>query len=111
MLVYVDPQVVVVNKTAGINTVPFEPGERGTLNQLVAGLLPRTHGKGPPSSLGVVQRLDRETSGLLVFLRTFEDRQILAAWLGALGAPGLPGHRPRKHCQTDFSQPPRSKPR
>ena len=83
VLVYVDPQVVVVNKPAGINTVPFEPGERGTLDQLVAGLLPRTHGKGPPSSLGVVQRLDRETSGLLVFARTFSAKKILAAQLRA----------------------------
>ncbi|HEX7466517.1 MAG TPA: RluA family pseudouridine synthase, partial [Usitatibacter sp.] len=82
-LVYVDAQIVVVNKPAGINTVPFEAGERGTLDQLVAALLPRTRGKGPPSSLGVVQRLDRETSGVLVFARTFAAKKILAAQLRA----------------------------
>jgi 23S rRNA pseudouridine1911/1915/1917 synthase len=73
----------VVNKPAGINTVPFEPGERGTLDQLVALLLPRARGKGPPASLGVVQRLDRETSGVLVFARTFSAKKILAAQLRA----------------------------
>jgi 23S rRNA pseudouridine1911/1915/1917 synthase len=80
-LVYVDPQVVVVDKPAGISTVPYEPGERGTLDQLVAGLLPRTRGKGPPPSLGVVQRLDKETSGVLVFARTFAAKKILSSQL------------------------------
>src|SRR5450432_3751049 len=82
-LVYVDPHIVVVNKPAGISTVPFEPGERGTLDQLVAALLPRARSKGPPTSLGVVQRLDRETSGVLVFARTFSAKKILAAQLRA----------------------------
>jgi 23S rRNA pseudouridine1911/1915/1917 synthase len=82
-LVYVDPHVVVVNKPPGLNTVPFEAGERGTLDQLVAALLPRPRGKGPPASLGVVQRLDRETSGLLVFARTFSAKKILASQLRA----------------------------
>jgi 23S rRNA pseudouridine1911/1915/1917 synthase len=82
-LVYVDPHLVVVNKPAGINTVPYESGERGTLDQLVAALLPRARGKGPPESLGVVQRLDRETSGALVFARTFAAKKVLAGQLRA----------------------------
>jgi len=80
-LVYVDPHIVVVEKPPGISTVPYEPGERGTLEQLVAAILPRAHEKGPPSSLGVVQRLDKETSGLLVFARTFAAKKVLAAQL------------------------------
>ena len=83
-LVYVDAQVVVVDKPAGISTVPFEPGERGTLDQLVAALLPRTGGKkGPPTTLGVVQRLDKETSGVLVFARTFAAKKIIGSQLRA----------------------------
>src|SRR5688572_14992107 len=78
-LVYVDPHIVVVDKPAGISTVPYETGERGTLDQLVAVLLPRARGKGPPASLGVVQRLDKETSGLVVFARTFGAKKALAA--------------------------------
>jgi 23S rRNA pseudouridine1911/1915/1917 synthase len=82
-LVYVDPHVVVVNKPVGISTVPYEPGERGTLDQIVAAMLPRPRGKGPPPSLGVVQRLDKETSGLLVFARTFVAKKVLASQLRA----------------------------
>jgi 23S rRNA pseudouridine1911/1915/1917 synthase len=82
-LVYVDPHVVVVDKPAGISTVPYDAGERGTLDQLVAALLPRTRGKGPPPSLGVVQRLDKETSGLIVFARTLGAKKALAAQLRA----------------------------
>src|SRR5687768_14235764 len=51
-LIYVDPHIVVVNKPAGISTVPYDAGERGTLDQLVAALLPRSRGKGPPGTLG-----------------------------------------------------------
>jgi 23S rRNA pseudouridine1911/1915/1917 synthase len=80
-LVYVDPHLVVVEKPAGISTVPYEPGERGTLDQLVAALLPRSRGKGPPATLGVVQRLDKETSGLIVFARSFAAKKVLASQL------------------------------
>jgi 23S rRNA pseudouridine1911/1915/1917 synthase len=82
-IVYVDPHVVVVDKPAGISTVPYEPGERGTLDQLVADLLPRARVKGPPTSLGVVQRLDKDTTGLIVFARTFSAKKVLASQLRA----------------------------
>ncbi len=82
-LVYVDPHLVVVDKPAGISTVPYEPGERGTLDQLVAAILPKPRGKGPPPSLGVVQRLDKETSGLIVFARSFGAKKALASQLRA----------------------------
>ena len=82
-IVYLDPHVVVVDKPAGISTVPYEEKERGTLNQLVAASLPKARGKGPPPSLGVVQRLDKETSGLIVFARSFGAKKGLAAQLRA----------------------------
>ncbi len=68
-LVYVDSQVVVVEKPAGVATVPFEDSERDTLDALVAELVSRGTGA-RPRPLGVVHRLDKETSGLLVFART-----------------------------------------
>jgi 23S rRNA pseudouridine1911/1915/1917 synthase len=69
-LVHIDAEVVVVRKPAGLLTVPFDD-ERDTLVSLarvaLARRLPRgTHVPG----LRVVQRLDKETSGLLVFART-----------------------------------------
>jgi 23S rRNA pseudouridine1911/1915/1917 synthase len=70
VLVHVDSHIVVVDKPAGIATVPHDD-ERDTLDRLVQSLLRKTARPGttvPP--LGVVQRLDKETSGLLVFSRT-----------------------------------------
>src|SRR3982751_4904697 len=34
-ILYLDPQLVVVEKPAGISTVPYDEHERGTLDQLV----------------------------------------------------------------------------
>jgi 23S rRNA pseudouridine1911/1915/1917 synthase len=82
-LVYVDPHIVVVDKPAGVSTVPYDPGERGTLVELVAALLPRSHRKGPPGTLGVVQRLDKDTTGLIVFARSFAAKKVLASQLRA----------------------------
>jgi 23S rRNA pseudouridine1911/1915/1917 synthase len=78
-LVYVDPHLVVVRKPAGISTVPFEPGERNTLDQLVRALLTRLDRRGRVEpGLGVVHRIDKETTGLLVFARTLAAKRHLA---------------------------------
>jgi 23S rRNA pseudouridine1911/1915/1917 synthase len=69
-LVHVDAHVVVVRKPAGIATVPHED-ERDTLDRVVQSLLRRTARPGTSvAPLGVVQRLDKDTSGLIVFART-----------------------------------------
>lgn len=67
LFVHVDSQVVVVNKPAGIATVPFENSERNSLDRLVQSELGRG---GRSAPLHVVHRLDKETSGVLVFART-----------------------------------------
>lgn len=64
----VDREVVVVDKPPGLNSVPFEPDERDTLQHRVQDQLRRRFGPSPP--LRVVQRLDRDTTGVLVFART-----------------------------------------
>jgi 23S rRNA pseudouridine1911/1915/1917 synthase len=79
---HLDEHVVVVEKPSGINTVRH-PAERAwtqrrkalspTLEDVVPRLIQRQEGrsqKGPPPRLRVVQRLDKETSGLVVFART-----------------------------------------
>jgi 23S rRNA pseudouridine1911/1915/1917 synthase len=69
-IVFEDVSIVVVRKPAGIATVPHED-ERDTLDRLVQSLLRKTARPGTSiAPLGVVQRLDKETSGLLVFART-----------------------------------------
>jgi 23S rRNA pseudouridine1911/1915/1917 synthase len=83
-IVFFDTHVVVVNKPAGVSTVPYDEGERGTLDELVRTWLGRRRTKagGPrrgPAPLGVVHRIDKETSGLVVFTRTWLAKESLAA--------------------------------
>jgi 23S rRNA pseudouridine1911/1915/1917 synthase len=79
---YLDPHLVVVEKPTGLSTVRH-PSERGwnerrkslspTLEDLVPRQIALTKGrprKGPLPRLRVVQRLDKETSGLVVFARS-----------------------------------------
>jgi 23S rRNA pseudouridine1911/1915/1917 synthase len=66
--VYVDAHLVVVEKPAGLSSVPYDPRETDNLRERVRqGLRERERRAIPP--LGVVHRLDKETSGLLVFAR------------------------------------------
>lgn len=77
LLVHTDPDLVVVDKSAGILTVPTARGESNTLVQR----LRRHLGRGRPFAprLTVVHRLDREVSGLLVFARSEATAQALQA--------------------------------
>ncbi len=69
-LVYLDAQLLVVHKPSGLSSVPFDDHERGALSQLLPALLRRRGATGRSVDVGVVHRLDKETSGLLVFTRT-----------------------------------------
>lgn len=77
-IVHADRDVVVVDKPAGMLCVPDAPGTKGTLADLTRTLL-RGIGRGPDTALGVVHRLDRDTSGLVVFARTATAKRMLAA--------------------------------
>lgn len=67
-VVYEDDSVLIVDKPAGIVTHPSKGHDRGTL---VHGLLARqVAGGDDPLRPGIVHRLDRDTSGLLVVART-----------------------------------------
>lgn len=66
-ILYVDAQVVVVQKPPGISTVPYDENERGTLDQLLMETLSE---RGRRAPLGIVHRIDKETSGVVVFART-----------------------------------------
>lgn len=111
-----DEHVLVVNKPRGLTVHPAA-SERGAT--LVHGLLARSHGLssvGPDYRPGIVHRLDKETTGLLVVAKTDEahwrlaeqvqaksmERRYVARVYGSLGAermtldgdigrhPGLP---------------------
>lgn len=73
-ILHVDAQVVVVEKPAGVSTVPYDEAEQGTLDQLVMETLSE---RGRRAPLGVVHRIDKETSGVVVFARTLAAKHAL----------------------------------
>ena len=77
-IVFHDRDVVVVDKPAGMLTVADEPGNKDTLVEHTRTLLKRL-GAGTDAGLGVVHRLDKDTSGLIVFTRTADAKRRLAA--------------------------------
>ena len=76
-IVFSDRDVVVVDKPAGMLSIPYEPGDKDTLVDCTRALLRRRGGRGSRPELGVVHRLDKETSGLMVFARTLNAKRIL----------------------------------
>ena len=78
-VVHLDRDVVVVEKPAGLLSVPFDEADRDTLVDQTHALLRHRHGQ--RSSLGVVQRLDKDTTGLLVFARNLAAKRHLSQQL------------------------------
>jgi len=73
-ILHLDAQVVVVQKPAGISTVPYDENEHGTLDELVMETISE---RGRRAPLGVVHRIDKETSGVVVFARTLAAKTAL----------------------------------
>ena len=79
-VVFVDRDVVVVRKPAGLLTCPYEDGDKNTLVDRTRATLRRMGGSGAERYdpvLGVVHRLDKDTTGLLVFARTLPSKRAL----------------------------------
>ncbi|MGH7313679.1 MAG: RluA family pseudouridine synthase, partial [Candidatus Rokuibacteriota bacterium] len=68
-LVYEDEHILVVDKPAGMVVHPGAGHARGTLAAAVLAHAPATAGVGGPRRPGVVHRLDKGTSGLLVLAK------------------------------------------
>jgi 23S rRNA pseudouridine1911/1915/1917 synthase len=75
-----DEHLIVVDKPAGVVVHPARGHSGGTLVQALAG---RVAGGGDPERAGIVHRLDRDTSGLLVVARTEAAHAALKAQLAA----------------------------
>jgi len=78
-IVYFDRDLVVVEKPAGMLSVADEPGNKDTLGMHTRTLLRRVGGRDGDVALGVVHRLDKDTSGVMVFTRTATAHRLLAA--------------------------------
>lgn len=83
VLVYDDAHVVVIDKPAGISSVPYEERENGTAMDLVRGAWRRMGKPATSVPLHVVHRIDRATSGLLAFAKSKAAEHGLAAQLRA----------------------------
>ena len=69
-LVHEDPHLVVIEKPAGVSSVPFERKDAGTALDLVREAWRRQGRRATVTPLYTVHRIDKETSGLLCFAKT-----------------------------------------
>jgi 23S rRNA pseudouridine1911/1915/1917 synthase len=100
-VVYEDAHLLVVNKPAGLVVHPGAGAARGTLVNALLGRVRDLSGVGGVLRPGIVHRLDRGTSGLLVVAKEDETHRALARQFAgravekeylalALGAPAPP---------------------
>ncbi|HMH19540.1 MAG TPA: RluA family pseudouridine synthase [Burkholderiales bacterium] len=76
-IAFFDRDLVVVDKPVGMLSIPYEPGDKDTLVDCTRKLLRRMDGRSHRPELGVVHRLDKDTSGLMVFSRTLDAKRVL----------------------------------
>jgi 23S rRNA pseudouridine1911/1915/1917 synthase len=81
-ILHEDAHVLVLDKPAGLVVHPGAGHARGTLAAGVLAHAPGTAGVGGPRRPGVVHRLDKDTSGLLVIAKTRLAYDSLTAQLG-----------------------------
>lgn len=91
-IIYEDSQVIVIDKPAGLTVHPGAGQSRGTLVNGLVFFYPEIKNVGSPLRPGIVHRLDKDTSGLMVVARTqtayhslrrqFEDRSVEKVYLG-----------------------------
>src|SRR5215472_2500460 len=90
-IVYEDDDLVVVNKVAGMVVHPASGSPSGTLANALAWHFQELSSRAGPARPGIVHRLDRGTSGLLVVARNeashenladqFRDREVFKSYL------------------------------
>ncbi len=107
-VVHADADVIVVDKPAGLVVHPGAGNDGGTLVNGLLARFPELAAVGDPARPGIVHRLDRGTSGLLVVARTPAAYDALVGQLSrrdgraALCRPGVGrsrvGRRPRRRA-------------
>jgi 23S rRNA pseudouridine1911/1915/1917 synthase len=103
-LVFEDDDLMVINKPAGIVVHPAAGHDSGTLVNAVLGYEPDLEGIGGEERPGVVHRLDKDTSGLIVLAKNerahrwlteqFKNRAVEKTYLALVdGSPPTPAGR------------------
>lgn len=76
-VVYEDEHIIVVDKPAGLVVHPGAGTLHGTMAHGLLAVFPELRGVGPDVRPGIVHRLDKGTSGLLVVARTNDALELL----------------------------------
>ena len=103
-IVFENSDLIVVNKPAGMVVHPSPGHDSGTLVHAVLGYVPDLEGIGGEERPGIVHRLDKETSGLIVVAKTeqahrwlqdqFRSRTVEKVYLALVdGKPPTPSGR------------------
>lgn len=111
-VIFEDEDLLVINKSAGMVVHPSVGHDRGTLVHAVLAHAPDIQGVGGELRPGVVHRLDRDTSGLIIlakndaahqdFSRQFKEREIEKTYLALVdGSPPTPEGRVEAHIGRD----------
>lgn len=82
-VIYEDADLVVVNKPAGLTVHPAPGHPSGTLVNAILARVPTLPGIGGVLRPGIVHRLDKDTSGLLVIAKSEEAHRSLSSQLRA----------------------------
>lgn len=86
-VIFFDDDFIILNKQAGISSTPLAPTEERTLAGALVARFPECAPIGrSPGDGGLLQRLDRETSGLVIAARSqfIHDRLVLAQRRGEM---------------------------
>lgn len=93
-IVYEDPDLLVINKPAGM---PIHPSQGNYDNTLANACAWYFKEKGEPFVYRCINRLDRDTTGLLIIARHLYSASLLSAMMATPGnPPGMIWHLPRE---------------
>jgi 23S rRNA pseudouridine1911/1915/1917 synthase len=111
-IIFEDDDLLVINKPAGMVVHPSAGHLQGTLVHAVLAHVPDIQGVGGELRPGIVHRLDRDTSGLILLakndathqelLRQFKEREVEKIYLALVdGSPPTPRGRVEAHIGRD----------
>ncbi len=98
-IIYEDKDMVVINKPPGVTAHPGTGNERGTIVSWFTSRYPNSASVGAKERPGIVHRLDKDTSGVLLLVKNqptfnyikkqFQNRRVHKEYLALVfGAPG-----------------------